>query len=136
MKETIVRWAGGQRFIGTDSSKHSVIMSTRDEGIGVSPSELLMIALSACSSVDVVGILEKKKKKLTSLEVVASGEQNEDPPWAYNKINLKFIVKGSGLTEKDVAKAIELSEEKYCSVAATVRGVAEITTEFEIISED
>ena len=98
------------------------------------PSELILSALSACSSVHVVDILKKKRTPLSSLEVRTTAEQDQDPPWAFRKIHMHFILKGLGLNEKNVAQAIELSHEKYCSVAATLRGVAEITTSFEILS--
>lgn len=136
MNTTTVRWIGGEEFVGIDSTNHSITLSTTDAGTGMKPSELLVVALASCTSVDVVKILKKKRKKLTGLEIIASSEQDKDPPWAFRKIHLKFLVSGNGLTEKDVAQAIELSESKYCSVSATVRGVAEITTEFEIISEN
>ncbi len=133
---TTLRWIpGGKRFVSTDSTGHSVVLSTPDENTGMKPSELILSALAGCSSVDVVEILAKKRTPLTHLRVEVSAEQDQDPPWTFRKIHLKFLVKGEGLTEKNVAQAIELSEEKYCSVAATLRGVAEITTSFEILSE-
>ncbi len=132
MARTTVRWVTGKQFVGIDSTKHSVVLSTGDEGVGVKPSEMLLIALSACTAVDVVDILVKKRTPLSSLEIIATGEQDPNPPWAYRKIHLKYIISGHDLTEKAVEQAIQLSEEKYCSVAATVRGVAEITTEYEI----
>ncbi len=133
MATTTVRWVTGKQFVGIDSTKHSVVLSTGDEGVGVKPSEMLLIALSACTAVDVVDILSKKRTPLSSLEIIATGEQDPNPPWAYRKIHLRYILSGKELTEKGVEQAIQLSEEKYCSVAATVRGVAEITTEYEII---
>lgn len=136
MSSATVRWNGGKRFVGTDYTNHSVVLSTKDEGVGMSPSALLLVALGACSSVDVVDILAKKRLKLESLEVQVEGEQEADPPWTYRKIHVKYILGGKGLTEKDVAQAIHLSEEKYCSVAATVRGKAEIITSFEILPEE
>lgn len=136
MSSATVRWNGGKRFVGTDYTNHSVVLSTKDEGVGMSPSALLLVALGACSSVDVVDILTKKRLKLESLEVQVEGEQEADPPWTYRKIHVKYILGGKGLTEKDVAQAIHLSEEKYCSVAATVRGKAEIITSFEILPEE
>jgi len=135
MVTTTVRWLKDRHFVGTDSNNHSVVLSGQKAGIGVSPSETLLIALAACSSVDVVEILEKKRKKLTLLEVTATGEQDPDPPWAYRKIHVKYRLGGKGLTDKAVAQAIQLSQEKYCSVAATVRGVARITYDYEIVSE-
>ena len=135
MGTSIVRWAGGQRFIGTDSTNHSVVLSTPDEGIGIKPSDLLLVAIAACTAVDVVDILAKKRTPLESLEIQSSGEQDADPPWTFRKIHLKCRLSGAGLTTKAVEQAVQLAEEKYCSVAATVRATADITTEFEIIRE-
>ncbi len=130
---TKVRWIGDRHFIGIDAGGHSVVLSGQQEAIGVKPSQMLLVALASCSSVDVVEIMEKKRQPLRSLEVTATGEQDPDPPWAYRKIHLTYRLSGEGLTEKAVRQAIDLSQEKYCSVAATVRGVAEITTDFEIL---
>ena len=133
MGTTIVKWIDGKKFLGIDSTNHSVVLSTADEGIGVKPSELLLIAVASCSAVDVVEILTKKRMPLTFLEISTSGEQDHDPPWTFRKIHMHFRVSGKNLAEKAVAQAIELSEEKYCSVAATVRATAQITSDFEII---
>jgi putative redox protein len=136
MATTTVRWINERNFIGVDSTGHAVVLSGQKNGIGVSPSQMLLVALAACSSVDVVEILEKKRKQLTLLEVTASGEQDPDPPWTYRKIHVKYRLAGKNLTANAVEQAIRLSEEKYCSVAATVRGVAQITTEYEIVSNE
>ena len=134
MSNATVRWIGGKQFVGIDSTQHSVVLSTPDEGVGMKPSELMLVALAACTAVDVVEILAKKRQPLTSLEISASGEQDAEPPWTFRKIRLHYKLSGVGLTEKAVAQAIELSEEKYCSVAATLRGVAEISYDFEVVS--
>lgn len=131
---TTVRWLNDRHFVGIDADGHSVVLSGQKDAIGVKPSQMLLIALASCSSVDVVEIMEKKRKPLKKLVVTATGEQDPDPPWAYRRIHLKYRLSGEGLTEKAVGQAISLSQEKYCSVAATVRGVAEITTEFEIVA--
>jgi putative redox protein len=135
MGTTTVKWIDGRKFIGIDSTRHSVVLSSVDEGIGVKPSDLLLIAVAACSAVDVVGILEKKRMPLSFLEISTSGEQDADPPWTFRKIHLHFRLSGKNLTEKAVAQAIELAEEKYCSVAATVRATAQITNDFEIVDD-
>ena len=132
MAQSLVRWAGGKRFIGIDSTNHSVVLSSADEGIGMKPSELLLVALSSCSSVDVVDILSKKRIELTKLDVQATAEQDKEPPWTFRKIHLIYRLAGKGLTERDAEQAIKLSQEKYCSVAATIRGMAEITWEYVI----
>jgi putative redox protein len=131
---TTVRWITGQQYIGIDSTNHSIVLSTKDENVGVKPSDVMLIALAACTAVDVVDILAKKRMPIDALEIITSGQQDEDPPWTFRQIHLKYRLSGKNLTEAAVAQAIKLSEEKYCSVAATVRGVANITMEFEIIS--
>jgi putative redox protein len=133
--QTIVNWIGGKRFVGIDSTKHSVVISTTDEGVGMKPNELMLLALSSCSMVDVVEIMEKKRMPLLSLEVSAASEQDTEPPWTFRKIHLHYKVRAKGANERSVAQAIQLSEEKYCSVAATLRGVAEITTSYELLPE-
>jgi len=135
MAKTTVRWVQNRQFVGMDSNRHAVVMSGDKEQSGVKPSQLLLISLSACSAYDVVEILEKKRKTVRALEVTADGEHDSEPPWAIRKIHLHYRLVGDELTDKAVEQAIRLSEEKYCSVAATVRGVATITTDFEIIAE-
>ena len=136
-KQASVTWLKKRQFVGTDGTKHSVVMSSQDEenSVGMSPSQLLLVALGGCTSYDVVNILEKKRQSLTGLEVRVTGEQEPDPPWTYRKIHIEYIVRGEGLSEKAVHDAIELSEERYCSVAATVRGSAEITYEYTVVEE-
>lgn len=136
MGPTSVTWIGGKKFVGTDSTRHSVVISTPDEGVGMKPSEMLLSALCSCTGVDVVDILAKKRTPLSSLSISASAEQDSDPPWAIRKVHLHYTLKGAGLTPKAVEQAIELSESKYCSVAATIRGVAQITWEYTIQPEE
>jgi putative redox protein len=133
-----IKWVEKRQFIGVDSSNHSVVMSSQDEdnGIGMRPSDLLLVALGGCTAYDVVSILEKKRQKLTGFEVAVTGEQDEDPPWTYRRVHLRCTLRGKGLREKAVQDAIALSEEKYCSVAATLRGVAAITYDYTIVEEE
>jgi len=135
MPKTNVRWVKNRQFVGMDANGHAVVMSGDKQQCGVKPSQLLLISLAACSAYDVVEILQKKRKTLRSLEVTADGEHDSEPPWAIRKIHLHYRLVGEDLTDKAVEQAIRLSEEKYCSVAATVRGIATITTEFEIVSD-
>ncbi len=136
MGTATVKWIGGKQFVGIDSTCHSVVLSTPDEGVGIKPSELLLIAVASCSAVDVVKILTKKRMPLTYLEIGSSGAQDAEAPWTFRKIHLHYRLAGKNLTEKAVEQAIHLSEEKYCSVAATIRATAEITTDFEILSTE
>ena len=136
-KEVLVKWTGNKQFIGTDSGKHSIVISSHDEvnNTGMSPSQLLLIALASCSAYDVVGILQKKRLQLDGLDITVHGEQEPDPPWTYRSIHLKFVLSGPDLSDKAVEQAIELSLTKYCTVAATVSGKADITHEFEILGK-
>ena len=129
MANAKVTWTSSHTFIGEDSTKHSVVMSSKEDGIGMKASELLLVALGGCSSYDVVSILEKRKKNLRKLQVALTAEQDEEAPWTFRKIHMVYTASGDGLEAKDLEKAIELSEGKYCSVAATLRGEAEITWE-------
>ena len=138
MAKTVrVKWVEKRQFVGTDRTRHSVVMSSHDKEnrTGMSPSQLLLVALGGCTAYDVVDILQKKRQRLTGLEVAVSGEQEADPPWAYRKIHVHYEVRGKGLREKAVRDAIELSEQKYCSVSATLRGVAEITYDYTMVED-
>ncbi len=133
MANATVQWLSGKKFLGVDSTNHSVILSTPAEGVGMKPSEMLLVALASCTAVDVVEILEKKKVGLQGLEIRVSAEQDAEPPWTFRKIHLKYSLKGEKLDMKAAEQAVRLSEEKYCSVAATVRGIAEISWEIELV---
>ena len=134
MGTATVKWIEGKQFIGIDSTNHSVVLSTPKEGIGIKPSDLLLIAVASCSAVDVVEILEKKRMTLTHLEISSSGEQDQDPPWTFRKIHMHYKIGGKNLTEKAVAQAIQLSEEKYCSVGAMLGKSAKIYTSFKVLT--
>ena len=133
MPTTTLRWITGKQFVGRDANNHSVVISGEDEPNGLRPSQLLLLSLSACTAYDVVEILSKKRKPISMLEIITTGEHDPEAPWPYRTIHMKFLLSGKDLTSKAVEQAIDLSEKKYCSVSATVRGVAKITTEYEII---
>lgn len=137
-RSVTLTWVQKKQFVGTDSSKHSVVISSQDEenGTGMSPAELLLLSLASCSAYDVVGILTKKRQKLTGLTVNVTGEQEPDPPWPYRRITMEYVVRGKSIKEKAVADAIRLSETRYCSVAATIRPAAEIITSYRIVEEE
>ena len=130
-----VKWVGGQKFIGIDSTNHSLVMSSAEEGIGLKPSDLLLLSLGGCTGYDVVSILEKRREKVTDVEMNIQAKQDEDPPWTFREIEIEYIFRGQGLSQKSVQRAIELSEGKYCSVGATLRGTAKITHTFKILEE-
>ncbi|HLW97111.1 MAG TPA: OsmC family protein [Candidatus Acidoferrales bacterium] len=134
MQVAKVRWVGGDQFIAVGPSGHAVpIDSDRQSNTAPGPMELLLLALGSCTATDVVDILKKKRQKLDSLEVEVSGERAKEPPTIWVKLEIVYRLKGH-LDEKAVKDAIQLSEDKYCSVAATLRKTAPITFRYEIKS--
>lgn len=127
----VVKWLEKQQFVGIDSTGHSVVLSSSADGVGMKPSELLLVSLAGCTAYDVVEILAKKRQKLESLTIEVQGEQAPDPPWAFRRIHVVYRLRGD-LSDKAVQQAIELSDSKYCAVAATLRPAAELTWEYEI----
>ncbi len=135
--KAVVRWAGDDLYIGTSPSGHSITVDTKGENkTAPSPVELLMIAVAGCTAVDVVSILQKKRQKITAYRAEISGERREEHPRAFTALHIHHLVYGHDVSEQAVASAIELSDTKYCSVAATVRPTAKITTSFEIIEAE
>jgi putative redox protein len=99
------------------------------------PLENLLVAVAACTAFDVQSILKKKRQDVTDYHVEITGHRREEYPRAFTKFDIKHVVTGRDISEKAVADAIALSDNTYCSVAATVRPTAEITTSFEIVEE-
>lgn len=132
-KTAQVRWIGKQQFVAVGPSGHAVaIDSDRESNTAPGPMEFLLLALGACTATDIVIILEKKRQKLQSLEVICGGERAKEPPQVWTKLSLLYRLRGR-LDESGVKKAIELSEEKYCSVSATLKKTAELTWRYEIL---
>jgi len=100
---------------------------------GFKPTELLLWGIAGCTGIDVVRILRKQRQELTSLDVEITADQNDDYPKPFHTIEVKFIATGKNLNPDKLAKAIELSESKYCVVSQTVKSVTDIKTSYEII---
>jgi putative redox protein len=134
MSTVQVKWVDAQRFLGVDSTKHSVVLSGADgeNATGCKPSDLLMIALAGCTGVDVVEILKKQRQAFSSLEMNVTGEQDDKPPWTFRKIHIEFVLKGKDLNPTAVQRAVELAAEKYCSVGATLGEMVELTRTIRI----
>ena len=138
MTDVGVTWVQGDQFVATGTGGHSIVLDTpggRESWQGFKPSELLLAALAGCTAVDVIDILHKKRVHVSGLRVTASGEQRDEYPRAFERINLHYEVRGHEVPREAVERAISLSEEKYCSVAATIRGVATITTSYTIAED-
>lgn len=131
-----VKWIDGVRFVASDDKGHSVVMDVAKEhggeGSAFSPMQLLLAALGGCTGIDVVGIMRKERQEPTSLEILVSGERVAEHPRVYSKVHVEYRLKGEGLKEKAVQRAIELSEDTYCSVGATIKKTAQISHSYSL----
>jgi putative redox protein len=133
MQTSSVRWIGEQKFVATSPSGHAVAFdSDRESNQAPGPMEMVLMALGACTATDIVIILEKKRQGLQELEVVCSGERAAQPPTVWVKLEVLFRLRGS-VDEDAVKHAIELTKEKYCSVAAMLKKTAEFSWRYEIL---
>ena len=133
-KKAVIHYAGDEFFVAISPGGHATTVETNGErASAASPMDLLLIALGSCTAVDVISILQKKREQITKYRVEVRGERREDHPRSYKRMEVRHIVTGKGVSPKAVAQAIELSEQKYCSVAATLRPTAEVISSYEII---
>jgi putative redox protein len=133
MQTGSVKWIGEQKFVATGPSGHAMtIDSDRTSNNAPGPMELVLLALGACTATDVVNVLKKKRQKLESLEVICSGERAADPPTVWAKLEIVYRLRGQ-LDDRAVKHAIQLSEDKYCSVAAMLKKTATLTWRYEIL---
>ena len=136
-RKATIQFAGEDVFVGVSPSGHAQVVETDSQrSLAATPMELLLLALGSCTGVDVISILKKKRQRVTDYRIEVSGERRKDHPRSYTKMFVKHIVHGHGVSSQAVAQAIELSDTKYCSVAATLRGTAEIVTTYEIIEDE
>lgn len=135
-KRAIVKQLQGITFVGKTDSNHWVTMDGPEEfggsNAGTRPKELILLALGGCTGSDVVSILRKKRVPLESFEVHFTAEVAEEHPQVYKSIHMEFVLGGDGIKPADVERAIELSETKYCSVSAMLRGNVAITHSYRI----
>lgn len=137
MDNVRVRWNGHRQFVGWDEVGHGVVMDSKPEykgeGAGVRPLELVLYALAGCTGMDVISVLEKKRQDVRGIEIEIQATQREDDfPKIYTDIALHYVVTGYGVSEQAVARSIELSEEKYCSVKGMLGPQVNVTVSFEV----
>lgn len=131
--KTVLHHAAGDLFTGISASGHAHVLDFGGAKHAASPVEYLLLALGGCTGADVVSILRKMRQRVTAYRVEVSGQRREEHPRAFTRIELKHILTGHNLDPNAVTRAIQLSDEKYCSVAATLRPAAEIVSSFEIV---
>lgn len=138
MLNASVKWVDGAALVAESGSGHAVVLDgPPDHGgrnIGMRPMEMLLISVGACSSIDVIGILQKSRQDIIDCEVKLEADRADAVPAVFTKIRMHFVVTGRGLKESHVKRAVDLSAEKYCSASIMLgKADVEITHSYEIV---
>lgn len=142
MMDTVkVKWNGTRRFVGWDEAGHGLVMDAKAEyggdGSGVPPVQLVLYGLAGCTAMDVISILQKKRQTVLDLEIEVRGtKRTGDHPKIYERIEVEYVVTGIDVKPEAVARAIELSEEKYCAVKGMLGPQVEVVTSYRVIEAD
>lgn len=135
-----VTWTKGKQFVGETGSGHGLVLDTPLEvgggDTGPSPMELILLGQAGCTGIDVLHILERMKKAVTGVEVEVDGTRADTEPKVYTALDVVYQIRGRGLAEKDVRRAIELSETKYCSISIMLGKTATIRSRYVILDDD
>lgn len=133
-----LEWQTDKQFQGTTGTQHSILLDgNRETNVGASPMELVLMGMGGCTAYDVVHILGKSRQIVTKCVTELTAQRSDDVPSVFTHIHVHFIVAGDGLAEDKVARAVELSAEKYCSASIMLgRGGVEITHGFEVVAAD
>ena len=139
MSTATLSWVDGMQFVAESGSGHAIVVDAGQEAgghnSGARPMELLLMGLLGCTGMDVISILKKKRQPVRDLKIFATGEQAPDHPHYFTRIHLEYVAYGN-VEEAALGRAIQLSQEKYCSATATLRGKAEITSSYRVERED
>ncbi len=132
-----VKWVDDMHMVGESGSGHTVVMDGPAEfggkDLGIRPMEMLLLGMAGCTTVDVVGTLEKMREKLSDCQAQISAVRSDEYPKVFTNIHVHFIIKGEQIDPLKVEKAIKLSADKYCSASIMLGETADITHDFEII---
>ena len=134
-----VKWEGSMRFTATTEEGDSLTMDTDPEGggegHGFRPVKLVLVGLGGCTGMDIIWILKRQRQEVTGLEMKVTGTRRKKDPMYYESVQIEYVVRGRGLRESAVKRAIELSEQKYCSVRGIFRPDVKVTTSYRIEQE-
>ncbi|PKL78564.1 MAG: osmotically inducible protein C [Ignavibacteriae bacterium HGW-Ignavibacteriae-4] len=131
-----VKYNKNMSFIGENETGHKTMFDSSAAGgdyEAATPMEIMLEAAAACSAIDVVAMLKKRKKTITDFNIEVNGEKREEHPNIYNKVHMKYTLISPDTEESELERAISLSQDKYCSVSATIKlAGADVTYEYEI----
>ena len=134
-----VKWVQDVTFVGESGSGHSVVMDGPPESggrdLGIRPMELILLGIGGCTALDIIHILRRARQPVTDCVVELTAERAAEVPQVFTRIHVHFIITGRGLAEKQVARAIQLSAEKYCSASIMLGKVVDLSHDFEVIDE-
>ena len=132
-----IKWLDHMSFVGEASSGHSVVMDGSPEhggrNLGPRPMEMILLGLGGCTSFDIVSILQKSRVDVEDCIVEIEAQRADEIPAVFTKIHVHYIVKGTGLQDKHVKRAVELTSEKYCSVSMMLKNAVELSYDYEIV---
>jgi putative redox protein len=134
-----IKWVEEMTFVGESGSGHSVVMDgapgSGGRDLGVRPMEMLLLGLGGCTAFDVVLILRKARQPVTDCVVEIEATRADTDPKVFTNIHVHFVVTGNGLSDKQVARAVALSADKYCSASIMLGKTADITHDHEIVTD-
>ena len=133
LTEITATWKGEMTFVGQNTVGGTVQMGPLDRKPGVGPMQLLLVAIAGCTGIDIVSILQKKQADLMDMQVKVAGKRADDYPMIWTHIHITYLLWGNSIKAKDVEQAIELSENKYCSVGIMLGKSAKISSEYKIL---
>jgi len=138
--KAVVKWLDHMSFVGESESGHSVVMDGPPESggrnMGVRPMEMVLLGMGGCTAFDVVMILQRQRQAITDCHVELSAERADEVPKVFTRIHAHYVVKGKGLDAKKVARAVDMTAEKYCSVSIMLAKSVDVTHDFEIVEEE
>lgn len=138
MLTATLKWVGGLEYVGESGTGHAVVLDAGVEvggnNLGMRPLELLLVGIGGCSGMDIASILTKKRQEVTGITISVKGVTAAEYPKKLTDIGIEFTVTGRSLSEEAVKRAVELSMDKYCSVKATLEGVAKIAFTYKVVS--
>ena len=133
-----VKWVDNAQFLAESGSGHSVVLdgpeSAGGRNSGIRPMEMLLLGMGGCASFDVISILKKSRQQITDCQAYLEAERADAVPAVFTKIHIKFVVSGYQLKEKQVARAVSLSAEKYCSASIMMEAAGvEVSHSYELL---
>jgi len=138
--KAVVKWLDNMSFVGESESGHSVVMDGPPESggrnLGVRPMEMVLLGMGGCTAFDVVLILQRQRQAITDCHVELSAERATEVPKVFTSIHVHYVVKGKNLDEKKVARAVNMTAEKYCSVSIMLAASVDVSHDFEIVEDD